>query len=71
MGWGLCSQRAAKVAPRANAKVPPHSWGISYIPRVKPPSYLYNSINPGTNIQIPLVDAAAQVEQMPTQLPGC
>ena len=51
---------------------PRHTWGgKGLILGSETFSYLYNSIIPGTEMQIPLVDTAPQVVQTPTQLPGC
>ena len=47
IGWGLWNQRAARVASRASAEVPPHQGKISSHPRIRNPSISLQLHQPG------------------------
>ena len=60
IGLGSWSQRAARVAPRDNVEVPPHSESMGFHPGVRNPSIPYNSNNRGTQLEICRVHVAPQ-----------
>ena len=47
IGWGSWNQRAARVAPRANAEVPPNPGRIISHPRIRNPSIFLQLQPPG------------------------
>ena len=59
---------AARVAPRANAEVPPHPVKMYSNPGLEALPFLYNK---GTKMLIPGVDTAPHGVETPTPLAGC
>ena len=71
IGWGSCSQRAARVAPRNNVEVPSHPRKIGSHSRGRNTSISLRLQQPGTKTGIPRVDATPHGVETPTPLVGC